>query len=84
MIFKPCESVREYTPCLEISTLTGNKNNIVFPKPYSYPIKIIQRFGTNFVTRLWGLLASPMSISEEQKTNARKFSLVSCELKYSG
>jgi hypothetical protein len=52
--------------------------NIFFPKPYSYPIKIIERFGTNFVTRLWGLLASPMPISEEQKTNARKLSLVSC------
>jgi hypothetical protein len=51
---------------------------------YSYPIKSIENFGTNFVTRLWGLLASPMPISEEQKTNARKLSLVSCELKYSG
>jgi hypothetical protein len=29
------------------------------------------------------VLASPMAISEEQKTNARKLSLVSCELKYS-
>jgi hypothetical protein len=57
---------------------------IFFPKPYSYPIKIIERVGTNFVTRLWGLLASPLPISEEQKTNARKLSLVSCELKFSG
>jgi hypothetical protein len=57
--------------------------NIFFPKPYSYPIKIIERFGANFVTRLWGLLASPLPISEEQKINARKLSLVSCELKYS-
>jgi hypothetical protein len=32
----------------------------------------------NFVTRLWGLLASPIPISEEQKTNARKLSVVSC------
>jgi hypothetical protein len=47
----------------------------------SYPIKIIETFGTNFVTCLWGLLASPLPISEEQKTNARKLSLVSCELK---
>jgi hypothetical protein len=31
-------------------------------------------------TRQWGLLASPLPISEEQKTNARKLSLVSCEL----
>jgi hypothetical protein len=30
------------------------------------------------------VLASRMAISEEQKTNARKLSLVSCELKYSG
>jgi hypothetical protein len=43
-----------------------------FPKPYSYPIKIIEKFGTNFVTRLWGLLASALPISEEQKTNAKK------------
>jgi hypothetical protein len=63
---------------------TFGSHGIFFPKPYSYPIKIIERFGTNFVTRLWGLLASPMPISEEQKTNARKLSLVSCELKYSG
>jgi hypothetical protein len=43
-----------------------------FPKPYSYPIKIIERFDTNFVTRLWGLLASPMLISEEQKNKCKK------------
>jgi hypothetical protein len=30
------------------------------------------------------ILASPLPISEEQKTNARKLSLVSWELKYSG
>jgi hypothetical protein len=47
-------------------------------------LKLLKDFGTNFVTRLWGLLASPISISEEQKTNARKLSLVSCELKNSG
>jgi hypothetical protein len=47
-------------------------------------LKIIKRFATNLDTRLWGLLASPIPISEEQKTNARKLSLVSCELKYSG
>jgi hypothetical protein len=35
------------------------------------------------VTRLWGLLASPIPINEEQKTNARKLSVISCELKYS-
>jgi hypothetical protein len=38
-------------------------------------MKIIERFGTNFVTRLLGLFVSPMPISEEQKTNATKLSL---------
>jgi hypothetical protein len=33
-------------------------------------MKIMERFGTNFVTRLLGLFVSPMPISEEQKTNA--------------
>jgi hypothetical protein len=47
-----------------------------FPKPRSYPNKIIEKFGTNFVTRLWGLFASPTLISGEEKTNARKVSLV--------
>jgi hypothetical protein len=41
-----------------------------------YPVKIIEIFGTNFVTRLWGLFASPMLIREEEKINARKLSLV--------
>jgi hypothetical protein len=41
----------------------------------NYPIKIIERFVTNFVTRQWGLFALPMSAREEQKTNARKLSL---------
>jgi hypothetical protein len=36
---------------------------------------MIEKFGTNFINRLWGLLASPMPISEEQKTNERKLSL---------
>jgi hypothetical protein len=36
----------------------------------------IEGFGTNFVIRL--LVVSPMPISEEQKTNARKRSFVCC------
>jgi hypothetical protein len=43
-----------------------------FPKPRSYPIKIIEKFGTNFVTRLWGLFASPMLISEKEKNKYKK------------
>jgi hypothetical protein len=52
--------------------------NIFFPKPWGYPVKIIEIFGTNIVTRLWGLFVSPMLISEEEKTNSRKLSLVFC------
>jgi hypothetical protein len=44
------------------------------PKPGSYPIKIMERLGTNFFIRRWGLFASPMTKSEEQKRNARKLS----------
>jgi hypothetical protein len=36
---------------------------------------MIEKLGTNFVNRLWRLLASPMPTSEEQKTNERKLSL---------
>jgi hypothetical protein len=35
-------------------------------------MKIIERFGTNFVTRLLGLFVSPMPISEEQKKKCNK------------
>jgi hypothetical protein len=45
----------------------------VVAQKLSDSIKSVERFDTNFVTHLWGLLAS---ISEEQKTNARKLSIV--------
>jgi hypothetical protein len=70
----PKTAERGYTTCLRNKYINFN----------CYPMKIIERFDTNFVTRLWGLLASPLPINEEQKTNARKLSLISCELKYSG
>jgi hypothetical protein len=43
---------------------------------------MIERFGTYFVTGLWVVFVSP--ISEEQKTNARKLSLVSCQRPIAG